>query len=238
MVSLSLFLLTFIVLEVITLMVLALPRQRKTPARNKLIIFTRYPEPGKTKTRLISELGAAGAAELQRLMTEHTLRQAKQLMVQGSVLLEVRYEGGDQAALQNWLGVELTFRPQGGGDLGARLQWAFQAAFDDDFDHVVLIGTDCPELSVDILEKAFQALRSNEIVLGPAADGGYYLIGLSWPVESLFQGIAWGTETVLATTLSKAAAIGVVPFLLPTLNDVDRPEDLSHVHFDYHSRVE
>lgn len=237
--SLTLFLLTLIVLDVVvTLMVLAQKHKRKSSAQKKLIVFTRYPEPGQTKTRLIPALGAAGAATLQRQMTEHTLRQARQLVTRRAVWLEVRYEGGDQTAMQYWLGAELTLRPQGGGDLGARLQWAMQAAFDEEFDRVVVIGTDCPELSVDILEEAFRALRNNEVVIGPAADGGYYLIGFSCPLEMLFQDIAWGTETVLATTLAKAAEMGIVPFLLPTLNDIDRPEDLRHVHFDHHSCVE
>ncbi|MFN7931435.1 MAG: TIGR04282 family arsenosugar biosynthesis glycosyltransferase [Blastocatellia bacterium] len=234
MAYLSYFFLTWIVLEFIAYLMLKRTQKQTTSVRKKLILFTRYPEPGRTKTRLIPALGAEGAANLQKQMTEYTVRLARQLFVWCKVCVEIRYEGGELTAMQDWLGTELDFRPQGSGDLGARMQWAFDAAFAEDFDHVVLIGTDCPDLTVEILATAFAALKRHELVLGPAQDGGYYLIGWKRPLAPLLQGIAWGTDTVLAATLTTAAEIGVVPFLLPMLNDVDRPEDIAHVHFDHH----
>lgn len=242
MAYLSYFFLTWIVLEFIVYLMLKrtqLQTQKPTVSvRKKLILFMRYPEPGRTKTRLIPALGAEGAANLQRQMTEYAVRLAQELFVRRKVCVEIRYEGGDLTAMQNWLGAELDFRPQGSGDLGARMQWAFDAAFAEDFDQVIVIGTDCPDLTAEILATAFAALKRHELVLGPAQDGGYYLMGWNRPLVPLLQGIAWGTDTVLATTLVKAAEIGVPPFLLPTLNDVDRPEDIAYVHFDHHPRPE
>lgn len=225
-------------MEFITYLMLKRKQQQPMLVRQKLILFTRYPEPGKTKTRLIPALGAEGAANLQRRMTEYAVRLAQQFSVRRKVCVEIRYEGGDLAVMQNWLGAELDFRPQGSGDLGARMQWAFDAAFAEDFDQVIVMGTDCPDLTAEILATAFAALKRHEFVLGPAQDGGYYLIGWTRPLPPLLQGIAWGTDTVLATTLTKAADIGVEPFLLPMLNDVDRPEDIAYVHFDHHPRPE
>src|SRR5574341_2031486 len=104
---------------------LGLYRTSDSAADERPIIFTRYPEPGKTKTRLIPVLGAEGAADLQRSMTEQTLLNAKWLKTQRPVSLEVRYEGGSKILMQKWLGQRLTFSPQGDGDLGARIKRAF-----------------------------------------------------------------------------------------------------------------
>lgn len=238
MAYLSYFFLTWIGLELIVYLMLKRTQKQTTSVRKKLILFTRYPKPGKTKTRLIPALGAEGAANLQRQMTEYAVRLAQELVVPHKVCVEIRFAGGELSAMQHWLGAGLDFRPQGRGDLGARMQWAFDEAFAEDFDHVVLIGTDCPALTVEILATAFAALKRHELVLGPAQDGGYYLIGWRCPLAPLLQGIAWGTDTVLATTLATAAEIGIEPFLLPMLNDVDRPEDIAYVHFDPHPRPE
>lgn len=193
--------------------------------RDRLILFTRYPEPGRTKTRLIPALGPEGAAELQRQMTEHTLAQAR--AIAPGVDLEIRFSGGSPAQMQAWLGDDVTCVPQGEGDLGDRLLRAVQDSFDQGIERVVVIGSDCPELDTARLEQAFAALEHQDIVLGPATDGGYYLIGLRRLEPSLFQGIAWGTDTVRHQTLQIAESLGLAIALLDQLSDVDYPEDLA-----------
>lgn len=198
---------------------------------DQLILFTRYPEPGKTKTRLIPHLGARGAAGLQREMTEHTIRQARKTGVQ----IEVRCTGGTEELTRQWLGADLDYKEQGDGDLGERMQRAFEAHFHNGADRVVLIGSDCPSNDWRNLNEAFLALETNECVIGPASDGGYYLIGLcragaetppprSWTSATLFQNIDWGGEKVFEQTMQAVSGRSI--HQLQTLRDVDLPEDI------------
>lgn len=195
--------------------------------RECLLIFTRYPEPGTTKTRLIPVLGEAGAAELQRQMTHHTLVQAENLRSQRSLSIHICYAGGSLPLMQEWLGADLSYRQQGKGDLGQRMKFAFQSAFTAGANRVVAIGIDCPDIDAALLNQAFEALKQHDLVLGPAEDGGYYLIGLNQLVPELFAGIDWGTDTVLNATQNIAQNLGLEVYALRLLNDVDRPEDLS-----------
>ncbi len=193
----------------------------------RLIIFTRYPEPGKTKTRLIPALGAQGAANLQRQMTEYTLRQVRELQNLRPISLEIRYDGGKQQLMQDWLGYDLVYLPQGRGDLGSRMARSHQFAFKTGLDHVVIIGTDCPGLNAQVMVQAFHQLHlAHDLVLGPAIDGGYYLIGLSRFIPELFTGIDWGTAAVLQQTVKIAQHLNLSVAYLTPLADVDRPEDL------------
>jgi rSAM/selenodomain-associated transferase 2/rSAM/selenodomain-associated transferase 1 len=196
------------------------------PVREGLIIFTRYPEPGKTKTRLIPSLGPDGAAGLQRLMTEHTLTRVRELQRYRPVSVEVRYEGGNKHLIEQWLGADIPSRPQGNGDLGQRMARAFQEAFQAGMGRVVLVGTDIPHITPRILHGAFEGLRSTDVVLGPARDGGYYLIGMRRASPQLFVDLPWGTEMVMERTKRIAHDLGFSVVLLDTLDDVDRPEDL------------
>jgi rSAM/selenodomain-associated transferase 2/rSAM/selenodomain-associated transferase 1 len=201
----------------------------------RLIVFTRFPEPGKTKTRLIPALGQQGAAHLQRQMTEQMMATAATLNGQHGLSVEVRHEGGNAALMQDWLGSNVICRPQGSGNLGQRMQRAFAAAFRDKAAAVVLVGSDIPGISGDILRQAFEALRKKDLVLGPAKDGGYYLIGLNRAlsfktVARLFKGINWGSHNVLAQTLQIARDLGLHLTQLESLADVDRPADLPVWH--------
>ena len=192
----------------------------------RLIVFTRYPEPGKAKTRLIPALGAEAAADLHRQMTEHTLAQVKPLQQSRPLMVEIWFAGGDRTRMQSWLGSDVTYQPQPDGDLGDRMVQAFQTAFDGGMKSAVIIGTDCPELTDALLTEAFQALQQTDLVLGPAADGGYYLIGLRRLVPDLFKTIAWSTDRVFQQTVDIANNLNLSLTTLPTLTDVDRPDDL------------
>jgi rSAM/selenodomain-associated transferase 1 len=200
----------------------------KSPKNSKqhLIIFTRYPEPGKTKTRLIPALGTVGAANLQRQMTEYTLSQVQKLQASTAISLEVRFAGGNLQLMQDWLGFDLVYQLQGEGDLGSRMMRSLSYAFQNNAQQVVIIGTDCPGVNPEILATAFEQLHLFDLVLGPAVDGGYYLIGLRQPFPQLLTNIDWGTSQVLSQTLEIAQQLNLSVAYLPTLADVDRPEDL------------
>ena len=200
--------------------------------RERLIVFTRYPEPGTTKTRMIPELGAEGAAELQRRMTEHIMARAGGLSAVLPLPVEVRYEGGSKKRMTQWLGPGFCYCRQGEGDIGHRMGRALKDAFGRGCENVVLIGSDIPDITTAIMQKAFEDLKKTDLVLGPANDGGYYLIGMQrgtfnyWNPQ-LFNDISWGTEKVLPQTLAIAKRLGLNYILLDTLRDVDRPEDLA-----------
>ncbi|PSR17558.1 hypothetical protein C8255_12020 [filamentous cyanobacterium CCP3] len=191
-----------------------------------LMLFTRFPEPGRTKTRLIPHLGPAGAAALQRQMTEHVLAQVQGAARRRPLAVEVHFAGGSPGQMRAWLGDAVTYYPQTEGGLGDRLMAAFKQSFGLGRAGAIAIGSDCPALTPDHLAAALAALQRVDVALGPATDGGYYLIGLRQPQPALFEAIAWGTDQVLAQTLAAATAQGLTVELLTPLTDVDRPEDL------------
>lgn len=185
-----------------------------------LLVFTKYPVPGRVKTRLIPAIGAEAAALLHRRLTEQTLAEMRKLPAR----LKVCYDGATRAEMRDWLG-ELELREQGGGNLGERLSRAVALSFREGARRVVVVGTDAPALTAETASEAFQLLENIDLVLGPARDGGYYLIGLSRPAPELFTGIEWSSEKVLRQTLAAAAGLRVA--LLQEMADIDRPEDLA-----------
>lgn len=198
-----------------------------TGPRRRLILFTRYPAAGRVKTRLIPVLGAEGAAALHRRLVFRTLRTARAACQAANAVLEIRFDGGHEAAVRHWLGVDGPCRRQNGADLGERMTNAFQDSFRQGSTATVIIGSDCPGLTPDILAAAFNCLSRAPVVFGPANDGGYYLIGLNQMVPELFRGIAWGSDTVLAQSLRALKQAGLEPAWLESLDDLDRPEDLA-----------
>ena len=202
------------------------------PLRERLILFTRYPEPGTTKTRLIPLLGPEGAAALQRRMTAHAMAAALPLTRTRGLELEICYEGGGARRMRDWLGDGAVYRRQGGGDIGRRMARAFRRALDQGCEAVVLVGSDIPGISAPLLASAFKRLRDDRVVMGPAADGGYYLIGLTRlgfkrAGGALFADMAWGASGVLAESCRRLEGLDLGVDLLEVLADVDRPEDLT-----------
>jgi len=200
-----------------------------------LLIFTRWPEPGKTKTRLIPALGSEGAAQLQKQLTEHTVKTAKSFLQQDPIAngVTIFYTGTGPQQMEQWLGPDFTYQPQATGDLGDRLQNAFQWAFDQGGKKVVVMGIDCPGITLENLQTAFNILENYPAVMGPALDGGYYLMGLTRPCSSYFEDIDWGTGAVYQQTLAKIQQDEEYQqdchWNLPTLPDIDRPEDLKYL---------
>lgn len=200
-------------------------------SREHLMVFTRYPQPGATKTRLIPVLGPGGAADLQRDMTEHIVAVLRQPAIRNRIRSQIRYAGGDADRMRQWLGAGFQYRRQGSGDLAARMERALRDAFREGADRAAIIGCDIPGISPDLLLEAFDRLGRTDLVLGPARDGGYYLVGLQrgsqqGALPALFEDICWGTGRVLGATLQRACALGLDFELLEELADVDRPEDL------------
>ncbi len=198
--------------------------------RRHLILILKYPRPGAVKTRLVPALGDHRACELHRALVAHTLGEVGIFRSRGAgpLTVEARVAGApDPAAARDWLGAGPVIREQGDGDLGARMERAVAAAFTEGAEAVVVIGGDCPQLAADHLAQAFAALARTDAVLGPAVDGGYYLIGMRRPFPELFQGIAWGGAEVRAQTLAAARALRIEIASLATLSDVDVPGDLA-----------
>jgi rSAM/selenodomain-associated transferase 2/rSAM/selenodomain-associated transferase 1 len=212
-------------------------------SKERLIIFTRFPETGTTKTRLIPLFGAEGAANLQRQMTEHTLSRMMGLTDSNDLTIEIRYDGGNDHLMRQWLGSKFEYASQGDGNLGERMQRAFEDAFTSKATAVVIIGTDIPDLTAVDITSAFAVLKQKNMVLGPAKDGGYYLIGFQKnaflpAVGDLFTGITWGAHDVLKKTLNLSKRVGLNYSLLKEMDDVDRPEDIfiweRHQHTKHH----
>jgi rSAM/selenodomain-associated transferase 1 len=131
--------------------------------------------------------------------------------------------------MRQWLGTELAYAQQHPGDLGERLQTACESAFKAGSEQVVMVGIDCPFITEALLHNTFNALSHYDVVIGPAWDGGYYLLGLNRPTPLYFHNIDWGTDQVYRQTLAKVHLNGDRHFSLPPLPDIDRPPDLAHL---------
>jgi len=211
-------------------------KQTASARREHLILFTRFPEPGKVKTRLIAKLGPQGAAHVHKKMTEQVIRRIQPALQLQNLQMQVYYDGGSAQQMADWLGPNQTFSQQQGNDLGQRMALAFNRAFHQGASRTLLIGSDCPGIDVDTITIGLEKLHSHDLVLGPAADGGYYLIGLRAGenhYENLFDHIDWGTDQVLTQTVRRAKDSGLSCTMLKQLHDIDRPEDL--VYFDHHT---
>jgi uncharacterized protein len=203
-----------------------MPEPETRSSAERIIVFTRYPVPGTVKTRLARVLGEQGAADLHKRMTEHLMRRVREVQGRRGVLVEVRYDGPGRIAMSRWLGQGIDYREQRGSDLGERMTVAFHEAFGHGSERVLLIGSDCPGITCSILEQSLDALRNHDVAFGPAADGGYYLVGLKRIYPPLFSGLTWGTAEVLGRTLDIARGMNLSTFLTTRLRDVDRPEDI------------
>ena len=169
--------------------------------RRLLIFFVKSPEPGAVKTRLSAEIGRDLAVELYKEIGARSLK-----AVEGGDY-EIRidfYPPDKEAEVKAWLGEGRVYFPQAGADLGQRMENAFRSAFSDGAEYVVLTGSDIPDLSGKIIEEAFSKLYDNGAVIGPAKDGGYYLIGFSRQgfLPEVFNGIRWGGNSVFTDTMA------------------------------------
>ena len=183
-----------------------------------LAIFVKHPELGKVKTRLASQIGDEKALAVYQALLKIT--HAAALNVNAKV--DIWYAGNPPS---NDLWGGFSKYVQADGDLGAKMIFTIKESLKRST-KVCLIGSDCPHINADILHAAFQALDHSEVVVGPATDGGYYLIGMTRPFGFLFENINWSTNEVFSATLLKLKAHQLRYHLLPVLSDIDTREDL------------
>ena len=187
----------------------------------RLIVFAKAPRPGTVKTRLARTLGAAKACAAYQQLADTLFANLARLE-----RVELRYAPDDaENEIQGWLRPGWQAVAQGLGDLGSRLSRAFEEAFRGGAKRVVIIGSDCPEVTARDVRDAWRELKGSDLVVGPATDGGYWLIGLGVFQPALFEGISWSSEMVLAETLQRAKAEGLGIQLLRILTDVDSAND-------------
>ena len=200
----------------------------KQPSRPHLGVFVKAPLRGTVKTRLAKTIGEENARTLYEDMAADTLQWARKLShCDKTVFYSPQKERELCRTLlaPGWR--ETSLQPQAGGGLGNRMQTAFSQMFSQGATAAVLIGSDCPLLDGNTVRKAFASLKNNDLVLGPASDGGYYLIGLRAPAPELFQLGKWSHSLVLQQTIESARKAGLEIDLLPTLGDIDRGEDIA-----------
>lgn len=186
-----------------------------------LLIFAKNEVSGKVKTRLAAATGAEAALRVYHELLDYTAGITKKLPVDKFVFCP-DYKAANDVWEDRFFQKEI----QQGSDLGVRMLQAFRFAFDEGYRQAVLIGTDCPELTGAMVQKAFEALNHADLTIGPAKDGGYYLIGMKQAQAAVFEKINWSTKSVLSETIASANANQLSCFLLETLQDVDEISDL------------
>jgi rSAM/selenodomain-associated transferase 1 len=199
-------------------------RSRQMPSRPTIIVFTREPVPGSSKTRLAARIGVRNAAALADAFTQDALAKVRGLGL--PVVIAASATGALQdnhyfCSLSRRFGAALIDQEQ--GNLGARMARVLIAY---SLNGALLIGTDTPSLPTSVLRWAATLIRHNRVVLGPSLDGGYYLVGIHGMVPDMFRGIRWGGPRVLQQTMARLAGLGIRPALSPAWYDVDRWEDL------------
>ncbi len=196
--------------------------------RDALILFGRLPEPGRVKTRLSPPLSPAQCLAVHEWLLRHALKRLAPLPVARLWQWAGRTDAGHETLLRQARRMGWRLAPQASGDLGARMRHALESALRR-YRRVVLVGSDCPGLSPKYIEQALAALDRTPLVLGPAIDGGYVLIGMTrrgLAARGIFEDMPWGTPEVLPLTLSRARLAGLAPARLPPLADVDHDTDL------------
>lgn len=182
-----------------------------------LVLFAKYPIPGYAKTRLIPALGAGGAARVHRHLTERTVA----TLIASGGPVEIRYAGAGAGDFRAWLGGGVTLIEQVDGGLTERLIDAARTG-----PHI-FFGADTPDLTIDIVQSAIAALASHDVVVGPAEDGGYYLIGMAQARPELLLDMPWSTSQVFPETMRRCHDARLSVATLPPLSDCDTPQDLA-----------
>ena len=195
---------------------------------NALLIFVKYPFPGTVKTRLSPELTPEQGAAFYRALAEEVVRDHTSSAVYESIVCFS--PAGARREVRSWLGPDVRLWSQLGDDLGSREFHAMREALEAGYGKAAIIGSDCPTITPGDIEAAFSRLNGSDLVLGPCEDGGYYLIGANRPIQSLFEGVSWGSERVLSETLEKAREAGLTLELLDVKYDIDSYKDLERYY--------
>ncbi len=193
-------------------------------SKTQLLFILKAPVVGMVKTRLAEDIGEVRALAAYRAMVEHLFDNLASRWP-----FEIHYTPArDVDLMHSWLGPDHPYFPQPEGDLGHRMARATEDAFERGANSVILLGGDCPYVTPDLIRQAVGGLEANEVVIGPAVDGGYYLLGLNRPQRRLFEEISWSTESVFPVTLERVKEKGLTVKILPTLEDVDDLQSLTH----------
>jgi len=187
--------------------------------KQALLTFIKNPEKGKVKTRLAKTVGEDKALAIYKSLLDHTRKIALT-----TVATRFLFYSQHISTIDNWLTKDFIKLVQANGGLGFKMQEAFRHAFQT-HQKVVIIGSDCASLTPSIVEEAFQQLDQHDFVIGPALDGGYYLLGMNAFYPAVFKGIIWSTETVLEETQKRILSLQKTSYLLPALSDIDYEED-------------
>ncbi len=189
----------------------------------RILFILKAPIVGRVKTRLAEDIGEVRALAAYRAMVEYLFDNLATHWP-----FEIHYTPTeDEDLMHSWLGPDHPYFPQPDGDLGCRMASAAENAFGRGAEAVILLGGDCPYVTPDLIRMAAGQLEKHEAVIGPAVDGGYYLLGLNRPQPRLFEGIAWSTESVFSATLERIKEVGLTVNILPTLEDVDDLQSLT-----------
>jgi hypothetical protein len=199
-------------------------------SKSVLIVFQKNEILGKVKTRLAASIGNEKALEVYQLLIQHTYS----ILHQTDVKCMVFYSDYIPETKSN---LDFDYRLQFGSDLGERMKNAFATVFIEGFDQAVIIGTDCAELNLDHLKQAFLKLKQYDTVIGPALDGGYYLLGMNSLIPELFSNISWSSDQVLQQSISKLKLLNRSVTLLESLSDIDRIEDLEKLNWQLPSEL-
>ena len=187
----------------------------------RVIVFVKAPRMGTVKTRIAQTAGAERACAIYRQMVDGIVENLSAFKE-----VQLRFTPDDaRQEIQEWLRDGWSAQPQGSGELGERLDRAFQENFAEGLKRVAIIGSDCPEVGTSDVRAALSELKSHDLVVGPAVDGGYWLIGLRAPRSELFRDILWSSDQVLAQTLARAKTLGLRIQLLRILTDIDTEKD-------------
>lgn len=197
--------------------------------QNELILFfLKYPEPGRVKTRLAASIGPEEAAELYGNFILDILAKLKSSSFPFRICFHPKQK---RKSLVEWLGEEYQYSLQEGNDLGERMKAAFLEAFASGYQRVILIGSDFPDFPISFLKESLDALKTHDTVVGPAVDGGYYLIGFREDTffPGIFEGMDWGTDVIFRETLSKLRDHKQRVYVLPAWEDIDTVENLEEL---------
>ncbi|HEX6890614.1 MAG TPA: TIGR04282 family arsenosugar biosynthesis glycosyltransferase [Chryseolinea sp.] len=192
-----------------------------SPAKRLLIIFYRNPLLGQVKTRLAAELGESKALAIYLYLAAYT-RTITEAITADKVVFYSDYIDSED----NWDNAVYLKQIQEGSDLGDKMRNAFKYGFDNGYNSICIIGTDCLDLSSAIISNAFEVLVFSDAVIGPAKDGGYYLLGMNSPHDQFFKNKSWGTSSVFKDTVADFKAAAVQFHELPVLSDIDEASDL------------
>lgn len=191
-------------------------------ANDSLIIFVKNPEKGKVKTRLAKDIGDDQALHVYHRLLQYTKSISKPLNSEKIVYYSDFIDNNDL-----WDNMTFEKHLQDGADLGERMQNAFAEAFARGQQRVLIIGSDCVELETYMIKEAFAVLENNDVVIGPAKDGGYYLLGMRKFYPTLFENKPWSSDDLLMDTIIDLKKLNAPYYLLKTLSDIDHVEDLA-----------